>query len=176
MIFEETKLKGCWVISPKVYEDPRGYFMETFKEEAFLMTIGKVQFVQENETLSNYGVIRGMHFQKGDSAQAKLVRVVHGEILDVVIDLRKDSPTYKQQFSIRLSAENRQQLFIPKGFAHGFAVQSKTAKVLYKVDALYQPKNEGGISPLDPAFSIDWEIDPNDQHILPRDLQWPLID
>lgn len=175
MIFEETKLKGCWIIRPKVFEDTRGYLMETFKEEAFQKTVGDVQFIQENETLSSFGVIRGMHFQKGSGAQSKLVRVVHGEIRDVVIDLRKDSPTYRQHFSITLSAENKKQLFIPKEFAHGFAVQSKTAKVLYKVDAFYQPETEGGISPLDPAFSIDWGIDLDDQQIHPRDLGWPLI-
>ena len=176
MTFEETKLKGCWIIRPKVFEDPRGYLMESFKRDAFHKNIGNVEFVQENETLSSYGVIRGMHFQKGASAQAKLVRVVHGEVLDVVIDLRKESPTFKQHFSISLSAENKQQLFIPKGFAHGFAVRSKTARVLYKVDAVYQPESEAGISPLDPAFSIDWGIDLSDQQIHPRDLQWPSID
>lgn len=147
--------------------------MEAFQQESFTAQIGPVDFIQDNEAQSSYGVIRGLHFQEGSSAQAKLVRVLQGRIIDIVVDLRPSSTTYMQQFRIELSAENKQQLFVPKGFAHGYAVVSENATVLYKVDAPYAPKSEGGISPRDPQFSFDWEIPLEQQQINDRDLNWP---
>lgn len=176
MKFIETPFQGCWIIRPKAFEDERGSFMETYKKDEFERHIGKVQFIQENESVSEYGVIRGMHFQIGEAAQAKLIRCVQGEILDVVIDLRVNSPTYKQQLSFMLSGANKEQLFVPKGFAHGFAVLSTNACVQYKVDAPYRPEKEAGISPLDPCFSIQWPIKKVDQKIHQRDLNWSLTD
>ena len=147
--------------------------MEAFQQESFTAQIGSVDFIQDNEVQSSYGVIRGLHFQEGSSAQAKLVRVLQGRIIDIVVDLRPSSATYMQQFRTELSAENKQQLFVPKGFAHGYAVVSESATVLYKVDALYAPKSEGGISPRDPQFSFDWGIPLEQQQINERDLNWP---
>jgi dTDP-4-dehydrorhamnose 3,5-epimerase len=147
--------------------------MEAFQKESFTAQIGLVNFIQDNEAQSSYGVIRGLHFQEGSSAQAKLVRVLQGRIIDIVVDLRPSSTTYMQQFRIELSAENKQQLFVPKGFAHGYAVVSERATVLYKVDAPYDPKSVGGISPRDLQFSFDWEIPLEQQKINDRDLNWP---
>lgn len=147
--------------------------MEAFQKESFTAQIGLVNFIQDNEAQSSYGVIRGLHFQEGSSAQAKLVRVLQGRIIDIVVDLRPSSTTYMQQFRIELSAENKQQLFVPKGFAHGYAVVSERATVLYKVDAPYAPKSVGGISPRDLQFSFDWEIPLEQQKINDRDLNWP---
>ena len=146
--------------------------MESFKKELFEQTVGPITFIQENEAVSNYGVIRGMHFQKTPFAQSKLVRVVHGSIVDVVIDLRKDSPTYQKSFRIVLTAENRKQLFVPKGFAHGYGVTSQSAVVIYKVDTPYKKEAERGISPLDARYSLDWGIAKADQKINERDLNW----
>ena len=176
MKFHETSLQGCWMIHPTPIEDERGAFMETFNLKSFEQHIGEIHFMQDNESQSHYGVIRGMHFQTGDAAQAKLVRCVQGEILDVVIDLRKDSPTYKHHLTMQLSAANKAQLFIPKGFAHGFAVLSPSACVQYKVNAPYRPEKEAGISPFDPRFSIVWPIDKADQQLSQRDLEWSLTD
>jgi len=175
MIFTETSLAGCWIIAPKIHEDQRGLFHETFKRALFEKWVGPVDFLQENEATSSQGVIRGMHFQKGKYGQAKLVRVTHGRIFDVVIDLRPESPTYKQQLGIELSDQNKKQIYIPKGFAHGYSVLSKKASVSYKIDAPYRPESERGISPLDPFFSIDWRIEKEKQLIHARDLEWPPI-
>ena len=147
--------------------------METFQRESFQEKIEAINFIQENEVRSNYGVIRGLHFQKDKNAQAKLIRVIQGSIIDIVVDLRPSSSTYMQSFRIELSAENKQQLFVPKGFAHGYAVISKNATVLYKVDAPYSPETEGGLSPRDPYFSFDWGIPFAQQQINERDLNWP---
>lgn len=173
MKYTATPLKDCWVITPQLIQDDRGSFMEAFQQESFMAQIGPVDFIQDNEAQSSYGVIRGLHFQEGSSAQAKLVRVLQGRIIDIVVDLRPSSTTYMQQFRIELSAENKQQLFVPKGFAHGYAVVSENATVLYKVDAPYAPKSEGGISPRDLQFSFDWEIPLEQQQINDRDLNWP---
>lgn len=127
MIFTEQKIKGVWVIEPKVFADSRGYFMESFKQNEFEEHIGKVDFVQDNESKSSYGVLRGLHYQKGDCSQAKLVRVIKGEVLDVAVDIRKSSPTFGQHVAVLLSEENKKQLFIPRGFAHGFVVKSQEA-------------------------------------------------
>lgn len=175
MIFSETHLAGCWIIEPIVHEDQRGSFHEAFKRDLFGKMIGSVDFIQENEASSLHGVIRGLHFQEGQYAQAKLVRVCHGKILDVAIDLRPQSPTYRQKIEVELSARNKKQLFIPKGFAHGYSVISNEATVAYKIDAPYTPTAEKGFSPLDPFFSIDWRIKKEKQLLSPRDLKWPLI-
>lgn len=173
MKYTATPLKDCWLITPQLIEDKRGSFMEAFQKESFTAQIGLVNFIQDNEAQSSYGVIRGLHFQEGSSAQAKLVRVLQGRIIDIVVDLRPSSTTYMQQFRIELSAENKKQLFVPKGFAHGYAVVSERATVLYKVDAPYAPKSVGGISPRDLQFSFDWEIPLEQQKINDRDLNWP---
>lgn len=173
MRFNPTTIKGCWLIEPMLHGDDRGSFMETYREDLFNQTIDPTHFIQDNEATSSYGIIRGMHFQKGDHAQAKLIRAVKGVILDVVIDLREHSPTYRQKVEIELSEKNKKQLFIPKGCAHGYAVLSPSATVIYKVDAPYHPEAESGLSPLDPALSIDWPIDKTQQLINTRDLNWP---
>lgn len=147
--------------------------METFQEASFHKNIGPVSFIQDNESHSVYGVIRGLHFQKGGKAQAKLVRVIQGCILDIVVDLRPASPTYLEHLQVELSAKNKQQLYVPKGFAHGYAVTSEEAIVSYKVDAPYAPEAEGGLSPRDPQFSLDWGIPLSEQKINERDLNWP---
>ena len=172
MTFEETPLSGCWIIQPKVHSDERGFFIENFKMEVFQNNIGAVSFIQENQVQSNHGVIRGMHFQENPYAQSKLIRVVQGEIIDIVVDLRKDSSTYQKSFRVVLSAENKKQLFVPKGFAHGYATTSKSSIVIYKVDASYQKEAEAGISPLDSFYQFDWGIALEDQKINDRDLNW----
>ena len=142
----ETKLKGCFIIEPTIFEDERGYFFESYNHRGFCEAIGQeVNFVQDNQSFSKKGVLRGLHFQKGEHAQAKLVSVLSGKIQDVAVDLRKDSPTFGQHLSIDLSSKNKKQLFVPRGFAHGFLTLSDAAKVLYKCDNNYSPMAEGGI-------------------------------
>lgn len=162
MQFTPLDIPGVWEIEPKVFGDSRGSFSETYRKDLFEAHIGKVDFIQENESVSVYGVVRGLHLQKGDKAQAKLVRVTEGEVLDVAVDLRKDSPTYGEHVSRILSAENHRQLFIPKGFAHGFAVLSLRAKFQYKVDAPYCPEAEMTIDCK--SLPIDWKV-PEDKRI-----------
>lgn len=165
MTFTETKLKGCFVLEPNLFEDERGYFFESFNEERFDRGIeSSVKFVQDNQSFSNYGTIRAIHFQLGEHAQAKLVRVISGKVLDVAVDLRKDSPTFGQHISIELSSENKKQLFIPRGFGHGFSVLSETAEFFYKCDNYYNKDSEGGIIFSDPALEIDWKI--GKEHIM----------
>lgn len=155
----ETKLKGCFIIQPTVLEDSRGYFLESFHSSKFSAATGlNPHFVQDNESLSKYGVIRGLHMQRGQFAQAKLVRVLSGEILDVAVDVRKFSPTYGQSFATKLSGTNKMQLYIPKGFLHGFSVLSPEAVVSYKCDAFYDAASEDSVHPLDTALNIDWQI------------------
>lgn len=176
MKFKETNLKGCFEASPTVHPDGRGYFMETFRQswladlEAF-----SGNFVQDNQSESLYGTIRGLHLQKGIHAQAKLVRVVSGKILDVAVDLRKDSSTYGKHIAVELSAEKNNQLWIPKGFAHGFSVLSKQATVCYKCDAYYNKESDSGIHPLDNSLGIDWQIPKEKQLISEKDLALPLF-
>lgn len=159
MKFIETNLKGCYLIEPKVIEDGRGYFMEAFHHQKFYENTGiQSRFVQDNQSHSKYGVVRGLHMQKGEFAQAKLVRVLFGTILDVVVDVRKSSPTFGQYYSVELSAENKKQFYIPKGFLHGFSVLSDDATVLYKCDAFYDKASEDGVNPLDAELNIDWQI------------------
>lgn len=164
-----TTFPGLIVIEPVVFEDSRGYFFEAFNERLFAENNINIVYVQDNQSRSAYGVIRGLHFQTPPFAQTKLVRVLKGTILDTVVDLRVGSPTYGESFSIELSAENRKQLFIPKGFAHGFAVTSETAEVLYKCDCHYNKESERGILYNDPALGIDWTIPANKTVVSDKD-------
>lgn len=169
----QTKIEGCWLIKPKVFEDSRGYFYESFQKERFEQA---TQFsfnpIQDNEAYSTYGVIRGLHFQEPPFEQAKLIRALKGTILDVAVDLRKDSKTYGAVVTAELSQENKDQLFIPKGCAHGYAVLSYDAIVFYKTDAYYYPEKEGGVLYNDPEFNIDWRIPEKDQILSDKDTLW----
>ncbi len=159
MSVEETPIAGLVIIQPRLFEDARGYFFESYNQHEFEQMVGHVVFVQDNESRSSYGVMRGLHYQRPPFTQAKLVRVIEGEVLDVVLDLRKDSPTYGQHFSVVLSGNNHTQLFIPKGFAHGFAVLSRTALFQYKCDEFYHPEADAGIQAVDSELAIDWHLD-----------------
>lgn len=177
MISKETKLKGCFVLEPAVFADERGYFMESFNEERFKSAIGnEIDFVQDNQSFSSKGVIRALHYQVGEYAQSKLVRVLSGKVLDIAVDLRKNSPTFGEHFSIELSCKNKKQLFIPKGFAHGFVVLSDTAEFFYKCDNYYNKESEGGIIFSDPSLNIDWKL-PHEQLIVSeKDRVLPTLD
>ena len=155
----KTNIDGLVVLIPKIFGDDRGYFFESFNQDWFSKNVSSVPFIQDNESKSKKGVIRGLHFQAPPFDQAKLVRVIEGEVLDVVVDLRSDSPTYGEVFSIRLSAENKKQLYVPRGFAHGFSVLSDAAIFAYKVDNIYNSDSEGGLMWNDPQLNIDWELD-----------------
>lgn len=165
MPFIETGIQGLVVFEPRVFEDSRGFFFESFNEKTFSDQGIPLPFVQDNQSKSCYGVIRGLHYQLDPHAQSKLVRVLVGKILDVAVDIRKGSPTFGKVYSIELSAENKKQLYIPKGFAHGFSVLSETAEVLYKCDAFYSKESEGGIVYNDATLNIDWQI-PADKAIV----------
>lgn len=173
MSIYQVDIPGLLIIEPKVFEDSRGYFFESYNEQLFAKSGLDVRFVQDNQSKSSYGVIRGLHYQLGAHAQSKLVRVLDGKILDVAVDVRKGSPTYGKSFALELSAENKKQLFIPKGFAHGFSVLSDTAVVLYKCDAFYNKESEGGIRYDDPALNIDWGIPKGKEIISDKDQQLP---
>ena len=171
----KTDIEGVVIIEPKIFEDSRGYFFESFNDMNFINEVGFVNFVQDNESKSSYGVMRGLHFQKPPYAQAKLVRCVRGSVLDVAVDIRKDSPTYGKHVAVELTEDNHRQLFIPRGFAHGFAVLSDTAIFQYKCDNFYHPEADGGISILDESLGIDWKI-PTDKVILSdKDTKHPLL-
>lgn len=171
----ETAIDGVFIIEPKLFQDSRGYFFESFSQREFNEKIGPVTFVQDNESMSSYGVMRGLHFQRPPFTQSKLVRCVRGTVLDVAVDLRKGSPTYGQHVAVELSEDNHRQFFIPKGFAHGFAVLSQTAIFQYKCDNFYAPASDGGISILDSSLGIDWRI-PTDRAILSdKDTRHPLL-
>lgn len=156
-----TPISELIVIEPKVFGDDRGYFMESFNAEWFNKNVSETNFIQDNESKSSKGVLRGLHFQTPPFSQAKLVRVIQGEVLDVAVDLRKDSPTYGQHHSIILSEENKKHFFVPRGFAHGFVVLSETAIFSYKVDNIYSPEHDSGLMWNDPTLNIDWKIDKN---------------
>ena len=158
MNYIQTEIDGVWLIEPKVFSDERGYFMEAFKKEEFEANIGPINFVQDNESKSSFGVLRGLHYQKGEYSQAKLVRVLKGEVLDVAVDLRKSSPTFGKHVSVLLNEENKRQFFIPRGFAHGFAVLSEEAVFMYKVDNKYAPQAEASILYNDETLKIDWPL------------------
>ena len=175
MEYKETKIKGVFIIEPKVFQDARGYFMEAWKQEEFNEHIGRVDFIQDNESKSSFGVLRGLHYQKGDASQAKLVRVIKGKVLDVAVDIRKSSPTFGKHVMVELSEDNKRQFFIPRGFAHGFLVLSKEAIFTYKVDNPYMPAEEAGIRWNDPELAIEWPIDPAVVQTSEKDLKQPLL-
>lgn len=166
MKFIETPIKDLWLLEPTVFEDRRGYFFESFNKQTFLKGTGiDISFVQDNQSKSEFGVLRGMHYQEGENAQAKLVTVLEGEVQDVAVDLRIDSPTYGQYHSVILSAENKKQYFVPRGFAHGFLVLSDTAVFSYKCDNYYNKESEGGINYNCPKLNIKWQL-PSDKLLL----------
>ena len=175
MEFKETDLKGVYIIEPRVFADARGYFFEAWKQAEFEAHVGPVKFIQDNESMSSYGVVRGLHYQKGDLSQAKLVRVISGRVVDVAVDIRRSSPTFGRHIMVELSGDNKRQLFIPRGFAHGFAVLSPEAVFTYKVDNPYAPQQEAGIRWDDPELAIQWPIDPKDVLTSDKDLRQPLL-
>ena len=170
MDYIKTEIDGVWSIQPKVYNDARGYFFEAWKKEEFEQHVGRVDFIQDNESKSSYGVLRGLHYQKGDFSQAKLVRVIKGRVVDVAVDIRRNSPTFGKHVMVELSDENKRQFFIPRGFAHGFLVLSDEAVFTYKVDNPYAPQSEASIRFDDPDLAIQWPIDPKDVLTSAKDL------
>jgi dTDP-4-dehydrorhamnose 3,5-epimerase len=176
MAFNETSLPGVIVFEPVVYPDERGFFFETYNKQLFLSNNISNEFVQDNQSYSVYGVIRGLHYQKEPYAQSKLVRVLHGEILDVVLDLRAGSPGFGKTYEVRLSAENKKQIFVPKGFAHGFSVLSETAVISYKCDQFYNKQSEAGIRFNDTVLNINWQIPPDKTLISEKDTHMPAFD
>lgn len=171
----KTDIDGVVILSPKIFKDSRGYFFESYCKKEFDKLIGEINFVQDNESCSIKGVVRGLHFQKPPYAQAKLVRCVRGKVLDVAVDIRKGSPTYGQYVAVELSEENHYQFFIPHGFAHGFAVLSDIAVFQYKCDNYYNPASEGGIRVNDPTLSIDWHINEADIILSDKDKNNPMF-
>jgi dTDP-4-dehydrorhamnose 3,5-epimerase len=175
MEFIKTDIEGVFIIEPKVFNDARGYFMEAWKQSEFNENVGRVDFIQDNESKSSFGVLRGLHYQKGDTSQSKLVRVIKGRVLDVAVDIRKSSPTFGKHVMVELSEENKRQFFIPRGFAHGFLVLSEEAIFTYKVDQPYSPKTEAGIRWNDPALGIEWPIDFSKVQTSEKDLNQPFL-
>lgn len=175
MKYIKANIEGVYVIEPNVFEDARGYFFEAWKQAEFNEQIGKVDFIQDNESKSSFGVLRGLHYQKGDTSQAKLVRVIKGRVLDVVVDLRKSSSTFGKHIMVELSEENKRQLFIPRGMAHGFLVLSDEAIFTYKVDNPYSPKTEAGIRWNDPDLAIQWPINLAQLKTSEKDLKQPFF-
>lgn len=172
----ESPFLDCYVLKPNIIEDARGYFFESFNQKKFSELTGlDVNFVQDNQSFSNYGVVRGLHAQKDQYAQAKLVRVIQGEVLDVVVDARPESATYGKHFSIRLNAENKLQLFVPRGFFHGFSVLSSEAVFFYKCDNYYHKSAEQGVYYADPFLSIDWQVPESSMLLTEKDLSLPLF-
>ena len=175
MEFKETEIKGVYIIEPRVFNDARGYFFEAWKKEEFEQHVGAVDFIQDNESKSSHGVLRGLHYQKGSLSQAKLVRVIKGRVLDVAVDIRKSSPTFGQYVAVELSEDNKRQFFIPGGFAHGFLVLSEEAIFTYKVDNIYAPQAEAGIRWNDPDIAIQWPIDLSLVKTSEKDLRQPYL-
>lgn len=175
MDYIKTAIDGVYIIEPRVFKDERGYFFESWKQADFEEHIGKVNFIQDNESKSSYGVLRGLHYQKGEYSQAKLVRVIKGRVLDVAVDLRKSSPTFGKHVAVELSEDNKRQFFIPRGFAHGFLVLSQEAIFTYKVDNVYAPQHEASIRFNDPDLDIEWPIDANDVLTSEKDLKGNLF-
>ena len=171
----ETAIPGVVIIEPKIFGDARGYFFESWSQQDFDAMVRPVRFVQDNESKSCYGVLRGLHFQKGEHAQSKLVRVVKGRVLDVAVDIRRGSPTFGRHVAVELTAENHRQFFIPRGFAHGFAVLSEEAVFQYKCDNLYAPQSEGAIIWNDPAIGIDWQVPAADVILSEKDRRHPTL-
>lgn len=175
MAFTITEIPGLLVFEPKIFSDSRGYFFESYNEKVFEEKGVNIHFVQDNQSLSSFGVIRGLHYQLNPHPQTKLVRVIAGTILDVSVDLRKGSPTFGRSFSIELSAENKKQVLIPKGFAHGFSVLSEKAEVLYKCDVFYNKQSERGIRFDDPSLNIDWQIPADKAIVSDKDQVLPVL-
>ncbi|WP_369999117.1 dTDP-4-dehydrorhamnose 3,5-epimerase [Winogradskyella sp.] len=174
MVIKESKLKGCYIIQPQIFEDKRGYFLETYNEKSFSKALGlNINFVQDNESQSSKGVLRGLHYQKGKFAQAKLVRVIKGKVLDIAVDLRKNSTTFGEYVSVILSEENKMQLFIPRGFAHGFLVLEDDTIFSYKCDNFYNKESESGIIYNDKELNIDWKYSENELILSEKDLHLP---
>ena len=171
----KTKIDGLVIIEPKLFVDERGYFFESFNQRDFTSAVGNVTFVQDNESKSSYGVLRGLHFQLPPYSHSKLVRVIEGKVLDVAVDLRKSSPTYGHYVSVELTADNHRQFFIPKGFAHGFIVLSQQAVFQYKCDEFYHPEAEGAIAWNDPTINIDWQISAEDIILSAKDKSHPML-
>lgn len=171
----KTAIDGVVIIEPRIFEDSRGYFFESFSQREFDEKVRKISFVQDNESKSSYGVMRGLHFQRPPFTQSKLVRCVKGAVLDVAVDIRKASPTYGQHVAVELTEDNHRQLFIPKGFAHGFAVLSETAVFQYKCDEFYHPEADGGISIIDESLGIDWRIPTEKALLSEKDTRHPLL-
>ena len=171
----ETNIDGVLIVEPKVFKDARGYFFESFSQREFEQKVRKINFVQDNESKSVYGVMRGLHFQAPPFAQSKLVRCVRGRVLDVAVDIRRGSPTYGQHVAVELTEDNHRQFFIPRGFAHGFAVLSETAVFQYKCDNFYHPEADGGISILDSSLGIDWRIPTEHAILSDKDTKHPLL-
>ncbi len=167
----KTAIEGLVIIEPKVFQDARGYFFESFSQREFVEKVRKVNFVQDNESMSSYGVMRGLHFQTPPYTQSKLVRCVEGKVLDVAVDIRKGSPTYGQHVAVELSEDNHRQFFVPRGFAHGFAVLSETAIFQYKCDNFYAPEADGGISIKDESLGIDWQIPTENAVLSEKDIK-----
>lgn len=177
MIAKETKLQGCFILEPKIFNDSRGYFFESFNQTTFNKLIGQnVNFIQDNESFSSKGVLRGLHYQTGANAQAKLVRVIKGAVLDVAVDVRKESATFGQHISVALSEENKTQLFVPRGFAHGFIVLEDETIFSYKCDNFYNKESEGGIIYNDEALNIDWNLNEEAFIISEKDLLLPKLE
>ncbi|MDD2474534.1 MAG: dTDP-4-dehydrorhamnose 3,5-epimerase [Dysgonamonadaceae bacterium] len=175
MKITNTTLDGVVIIEPRLFVDTRGYFFESFSHKQFVDKVANTNFVQDNESRSAYGVLRGLHFQKPPHAQAKLVRVIKGLILDIVVDIRKDSPTFGKHFGVELSDENKLQLYIPKGFAHGFVVLKNDTIVQYKCDNYYHPQSEGSLLWNDPVLNIDWQLPLSDITLSEKDEKSPLL-
>ena len=175
MDYIKTEIEGVFIIEPKVFCDARGYFMEAWKQAEFNEHVGRVDFIQDNESKSSFGVLRGLHYQKGTLSQAKLVRVIKGMVLDVAVDIRRSSPTFGKHVMVELSEENKRQFFIPRGFAHGFLVLSEEAIFTYKVDNPYAPQAEAGIRWNDPALGIEWPIDSTQVQTSVKDLKQPFL-
>lgn len=172
----ETTLNDCFILKPTVFEDHRGYFFESFNQQRFQTLSGlNPVFVQDNQAKSNRGILRGLHFQQGEHAQAKLVRVLQGRVLDVAVDLRESSPTYGQHVAIELSAENKLQLFVPRGFAHGYSVLEDDTVFFYKCDNFYHKASEGGIHYADPQLNIDWKLAPEEIILSEKDALLPTL-
>lgn len=176
MEYISTDIQGVYIIKPRVFEDQRGYFFESFRQSDFDEHIGRhTEFIQDNESKSSYGVLRGLHYQKGEYAQAKLVRVIKGRVLDVAVDIRKNSPTFGKHVMVELSEDNKLQFFIPRGFAHGFLVLSEEAIFTYKVDNVYAPQSEASIRFDDPDLAIEWPIDSKDILTSEKDLKAKML-
>ena len=175
MEYKQTDIEGVYIIEPRVFTDPRGYFVEAWKKAEFEEHIGKVDFIQDNESKSSRGVLRGLHYQQGEWSQAKLVRVIKGRVLDVAVDIRRSSPTFGRHVAVELSEDNKLQLFIPRGFAHGFLVMSDEAVFTYKVDNAYAPHAEAGILWNDPELGINWPIRADEVITSEKDMKQPLL-